>query len=798
MKQLAAWWDRFATTTVNDVRHVHGAEAASSAEHVADALATWRQRGEAAADLGFWRQHLDNFRTPKAFALVVDSLLRKHDYRAAMALLMNWLAQAEEVSLEDGTHSFHALALRWMLAVCGPGRGPAGREEEPPAVPEAERWPLARKFLDYLEANAEDFGSVPRLGGVTVREEAGGEPVEQEEEEEALYGAAYEGVTYRDSTDDDVESEVLDIMPREAFDLEEQGPRLEQRLRFLATSARLWHIATRAARAADAQGRDGALQNWLGRASKNYKGLLELLDAIHAFPIPEPSGAYDSLVEFDRRRVLKEQLLGGTITTCMETAFAVGALRGALGEAAEPPAEGKAPAWEPVLIRLEQALWRGDAGEARRLLPDFARLFRTEPLLFTPLSDGGSPRLVLRVSIAQMILRALVANLPRIGLLRETYELLRLAWDMERRQELAGQRVTEFDRLFQVGCQAVVEAVVESAARARPEASEKQLVKALELVMEPLLALWVQHSNTLRVAVLEPLTEDEAEWDALREFIRRYGADLFHARFMTLGNLRGVLHRGVGAYLDYLAENEDPLHPIRLVQELGRQIGRAEAERRFQTVLQAVIENYEEYKDYNTTTPQSDYGENLYTLLDFLRLKASYERDAWRLRPVVLAHEVLARQQSPAAEVWQEQVAQLTGEQAAWHLEELAELEKEHGMHLRTVADRLGERFVRPLALDRLCAMMEPAMAEARRGGPGEAFARLERELEAYAATTSGVGLDVPHWLRRLEAEVHRVQQSRTAIASLAENLFQIPRVPVPLDELRRQFEGWKKGRKRG
>ncbi len=67
------------------------------------------------------------------------------------------------------------------------------------------------------------------------------------------------------------------------------------------------------------------------------------------------------------------------------------------------------------------------------------------------------------------------------------------------------------------------------------------------------------------------------------------------------------------------------------------------------------------------------------------------------------------------------------------------------------------------------------------------------RELEAYAETTTGVGLDVPHWLRRLEGEVHRVQAGRTAIANLAENLFQIPRVVVPLADLRKQLEGWRK-----
>jgi hypothetical protein len=400
--------------------------------------------------------------------------------------------------------------------------------------------------------------------------------------------------------------------------------------------------------------------------------------------------------------------------------------------------------------------------------------------------------LVLRAAIARLILRGLVANLPRVGMLRETYDLLYLAWEMEQGQKVEGPPETEFHVLFQDGCQAVVEAVVESAAQAEP-ASEQELVGVLERVLEPFLDLWVRHSRTLRVAVLEGVAT-APEWAALAGFVRRYGKDLFQVRFMTLANLNGILHRGVGAYLDYLAENEDPLHPVLLIEDLDRVIPRADAERRLGTVLRAVVENYEEFKDYNTTTPQSDYGENLHLLLEFLRLKASYERHAWQLRPLWLVHEVLARRQGHAAVRWQEQLTLLTRKRAAGHLEELARLEKAHGMHLRTVADRLGERFVKPLALDRLCALVEPAMAEARRGGPGEAFARLKAELETYAQTTTGVGLDVPHWLRRLEAEVQRVQGARTPLANLAENLPQIPRVRVPLEEVRRQFEGWRKG----
>lgn len=87
LRRMSEWWDQFATIEVGDVRRLHGGEAASSADGVGNALARWHQRGEASADLAFWRGQLEHFRSPKAFALVVDTLLRKADYRAALALL---------------------------------------------------------------------------------------------------------------------------------------------------------------------------------------------------------------------------------------------------------------------------------------------------------------------------------------------------------------------------------------------------------------------------------------------------------------------------------------------------------------------------------------------------------------------------------------------------------------------------------------------------------------------------------------------------------------------------------------
>jgi hypothetical protein len=234
------------------------------------------------------------------------------------------------------------------------------------------------------------------------------------------------------------------------------------------------------------------------------------------------------------------------------------------------------------------------------------------------------------------------------------------------------------------------------------------------------------------------------------------------------------------------------LHPIRLVDELDRKIPRDKAVRYLEYVLQAIAENYEEYKDYNNTTTHSDYGENLHVLIDFLHLKASYERHAWICRPWALAHDVLIRKgRTDAALLWQQTLERETSTVAGRHLEELARKEEIHATRLRTVADRLAERFIQPLALDRLCALVEPAMAEARLGAPGPAFQQLLDGLQTFAAQPSGVGFDVPQWLRRLEWEAHRVRASRTAIAGLSQNLFRLPRTTLTLDQLRQQVQDW-------
>ena len=124
------------------------------------------------------------------------------------------------------------------------------------------------------------------------------------------------------------------------------------------------------------------------------------------------------------------------------------------------------------------------------------------------------------------------------------------------------------------------------------------------------------------------------------------------------------------------------------------------------------------------------------------------------------------------------------------HLDALAQLEKQYGVRLRTVADRMQERFIRPLAVDRLAALIEPAVQEARQSS-SPSFRRLQEQLEKLAATPTGVGLDVPPWLRRLEAEVQRVSATRSGLAVLVQKQTRIPKTSLSRAELEEQLAWW-------
>ena len=337
------------------------------------------------------------------------------------------------------------------------------------------------------------------------------------------------------------------------------------------------------------------------------------------------------------------------------------------------------------------------------------------------------------------------------------------------------------------------------------------LAVALRTVVEGYHALWLQHNQSIRLSVLETVL-DADEWQRLKNFVRAYGGDLFTGRFLTVSNVRGILRRGVAAWMDQLADPdadtegavfgtaEAPTDRPRLAEHWkDDEVNKIDTAQHLETVLQALVEHYDEYRDYNTTTTQSDYGDNLYILLDFLRLKVAYNRYAWRLTPWAAAHDVLCRRGfDRLAASWQDAIATRTKKLASDLIKELANRETEHGMRLRTVRDRLEERFLQPLQIDRAVARVAHAAAAAREGRPEDnpAFTVLLEAVRPLAESPTGVGLDVPAWLRRLEDEHRKVQGtgSDSPLDDEAESEIVDPAPPpmaVDFDEIIRQLENW-------
>ena len=69
----------------------------------------------------------------------------------------------------------------------------------------------------------------------------------------------------------------------------------------------------------------------------------------------------------------------------------------------------------------------------------------------------------------------------------------------------------------------------------------------------------------------------------------------------------------------------------------------------------------------------------------------------------------------------------------------------------------------------------------------------LEQELQPFASTPSGVGLDVPDWLTRLETEMQRVRNTQSDLGNLAEAVFHVPKGETSFGALTEQLRDWEK-----
>ena len=786
-RDFSDWWRKFAAHEVESVDCPDPQAVYHSAKHVADALNLWHKGGAETGNVGFWAPHAELFDSPKGYVLVVDALLQRGDFVSSMALLNHWLGQADRIPLEQGECSFHELSETWIEQLL--------RNEEPQVI--AGRWPMLKKFFDYLEANAEEYWVAPSFELSRGRAAKDADALfegnaDEDDSEENVYDAAYENVIFKDSTNDGEESSVFEFGDNDD-EFSREAIRLSQRLAFLGNVARLWkNVAVRGAwqDQPEDETRD-TLMRWVRQSVKNRHDLLALMDDVRSHPIPFSNVDHEAMLEYDRRRLTKESLIDRIIGTCVETLDAARLLASAAMDVdiCGIPELDDLNGEMLSAVRICSAIFRRRTDV---VIDEMQNLFDTlseRPLLYVPLSKGGDPSLIVTARMRQQIIYDLLIWLPRCGLINATCELLETARQMERDVSVGSGAVTEFDELFSAGYRSLVTALANCDLSGEAD-GKTVLIELLERLTESLLVCWLAHSRTLRLSVLEKAAGDR-QWERLVQFIKSYGEELFTQRFLNLGNIRAILHQGVEEWISQVAQFGADDEPTKLLADLDEDkipLGRVGDS--LTLVLEAIIENYGEYRDYNSTTTQSDRGELLYSLLDFLRLRMKYDRIAWNLRPVVWAHDVLVRQgNKEAAADWREALTERVCDESKLHLERLAVLQKQYAMKMPTIADRLAERFVKPLQIDSMRALVPAAIAELRSGGPTPSFDRLEREADSLVTEPTGVGLDAPPWLIALEEEVESATRPTQLAAEDIAELAGFPRVDLAVATAREQLD---------
>lgn len=810
-EELANYWDQFAAHVIDDLPKVFGGESLESARHVAEALSEWRAAGEAAGDISFWRKHVSRFTSAKSYACVVETLLSKGDSVAAMALLVQWLSVSDEVGIESGQYSIHALLIDWMQRVTTDADGQLKTPGD---------WASMRRLFDFLEANAGEYWDVPTLeafGGpppATPKQEPrledwdvdrGEEWLEEEEDEENIFGAAYEGIVFKDSQDDGNEGEVLDSGAAPGnTEFEILNRHLEPRIKFVMALAQLWQIAATAL-AAEFQSSQTAdnpklseeqvdtVAEWAKRVRKLQEDLLALMTTIWEQELDDTGGDHDANVEYDIQLQTKFYLLNTVIAThinCRVAEVGLLCLLPSPNEAVALPEE------DQQMIEFYRAVMSQDVEVVSKLLAaQFKRLSR-KPLLYVPLDNGGHPTQILVARTVQTDIRFLLKQLPRLGLFRETWHVVRLAHRMERETRPDQMSVTEFDRIFRTALRNTIECIVESSATWDDgNYSAERLTALVSEILGHYREQWHRHSRTMRLSSVEGLRHDIV-WEDVKEFVEVFGEELFHARSLTLGNVRTILHNGIEWFIAQLAEHDDPLHPSPLIEALeSGEIDVDDAVEILDLIYGSVVDKFDRFLEYNTTTTQSDYGDKFYVLLDFLRVEAVYDRDAWERIPDSIVHRTLAmagKQETLA--LLEDAFEEDSRQEADRHVQSLQKLEQEYGVHLPGVADRINERFTKPLAVNRMLALVKPTMRPQLDDKEAhEKFELLRREIESYMEDTAGSAIDVPQWLQDVGREVNRLEAPSDYIRP-PELELRLPMLISQETSIRQQLDTWSTG----
>lgn len=787
MRERAAWWDRFATLEAAGGAGFSAERFVRSGERTSAALTAWLQESGAAGDVAFWRPHVMDFKSGQSFARIARVLLDRNDFIASMALLMQWLNQGEDLDGANRATSFYGQCRLWMERLYSSDE-----------LADDEKWRLAVKFIDYLEANGEEYWQAPRLAAwmpdARARDaanHAGEEELDEGDEIDDLFAAAYEDVVYRDSTDDGFEGETLDgggSSPT-TYELDAEARDLRRRFAFLRGLAELLRamavrgLASDAGDCATCEVAD-RFADWRRRIHRIAEKLLDTLTDLAGDRAAPALATAQAMIDFDRARRLREELQEQAADTIVDLRDAAVHLHAAALHLGAPAMEA---ADDDALDRLLVALWRRDAATVDAIWTEATVELAAQPLLYLPLPRGGRPDAFVEAKRRLRAMEQLLTALAEQGMLARCGETLDLAMHMERAHRVSSGSYTEFDRLF-FGAAAGIARCVVRATQATPEASAREMTASLDAWNQSLLTRWLAHSQGLRLSAVERFS-DSKTWRELKSFVQEYGRDLFTQQFLGIGNLRFIRHVGPEAYLERLEQLGEEEAP-RLLDAVENEADRRDFARKLGYVADAVLENYLHYREYNATTTASDRGDLLYILLDFLRLLAAYDRIAWNLAPVAVIHEVLTdEREHAAAELWRQAMIARTADAAAEHLKRYDRLCGEYGVQVHGVRQRLAERFVQPLMVHRMRPLLRTVLS-ASGAESDEAFDGLQAEIEELQKESRSASGGPPAWLVQLEREAVRISEQDEGASSRPSTSAAVQDPPT-LEQLQQELTEW-------
>ena len=230
---------------------------------------------------------------------------------------------------------------------------------------------------------------------------------------------------------------------------------------------------------------------------------------------------------------------------------------------------------------------------------------------------------------------------------------------------------------------------------------------------------------------------------------------------------------------------------MKIVDDLNDgKIDRDEATDIMEFVYESVVDNFDRFLEYNTTTTHSDYGNRLYCMLDFLRLESLYDRFNWNHIPYQIAHEAAVRfgNDELAGEI-EDELAALTREVAENLTDELQDLESQYGVQLPTLHDHINERIVGALAVNSMTARVSrcsPGVNGTASETAAENFQVLRQEIADFMERRLGSGIEPPDWMQQLAREYERVHDEHVGL--VAESLTSVDFQRVTQKEIDNQL----------